>query len=946
MSLSLVADRFLPLAPALHLDLATGDRAWVRIEPAGPSEYQVQRAERAAALSTIWHPWLSDCLDYGVLGPNHWFEAYRMHDVLANGSPHLVDDARRMTARVAEFLEACGLTCGVLQVKGMGVRGERLVPGSCAGARSPEIGRTGPSATNSRPLGRSNARCSARPPSGSVGVRLVRRAAYDALVERFVTEPCPGVTITDVQAAQGAGGRTLLRQCAREARRLGWIVLGTSALRWLLDRRHIADRFDWEALVDGRHVVVLHDARQPLAADHDLPSLLLRLGTRVPRPHRLIHLVLEARSRDVLRLTPIGVAGLTSMLVIVDHPATGLRSRIDALARSSGGLPGRFLESVMSLCDRSGPSAADRCSQVVRDVHTRFGEHESSVADEAGVQVFNPQPGLDTPRGKVRAIRRSPLSSRSRHPDNGEIWRTVIESERLMRIGRHAAAERLLRHARGAHVRRGQHVAAGHVVLACGMLHAVRGRTRAAIECFSEAVAQYHTVGAGVAMAVASTWLGRAHLDLLHVDESEACLRTALSTSALADDTGAPVWAAVSLARTLWWLGRNEEACALLQAIKEDARPSAESSRIVPAPAELAIARAALAVRVASTLGDSATAAAFVAAAVERASAAGTSTAACLAQLARAHWCATLGDVPGLVDTVAAGLRLAREARQPLHGLRFRMLRCQALAHAGAKSPALADAHALRRALSRGLPDLLTARVRVALAVCADPHSAEAVIARHRLPGLASTVSPSRSMNAGLLIPSRIAMIDDVIEVLRICQEEEDARTALAEVARVVQTRTRADAVVIVTAARTRTVIGCPAGARLHVHAAQRAIESGTPVPLGQTDHGMEAAHPIRCAGAVIGAIACRWSGPASVEQTRAAALLAGVAAAVISPVQVLVDRTTVPALPGIAAELVGASSAMEEVRRAVARAADAPYAVLVQGGTGPEAHPDLGVQM
>jgi transcriptional regulator with PAS, ATPase and Fis domain len=46
-------------------------------------------------------------------------------------------------------------------------------------------------------------------------------------------------------------------------------------------------------------------------------------------------------------------------------------------------------------------------------------------------------------------------------------------------------------------------------------------------------------------------------------------------------------------------------------------------------------------------------------------------------------------------------------------------------------------------------------------------------------------------------------------------------------------------------------------------------------------------------------------------------------------------DHSDVPALPGIESELVGVSGAMEEVRRAVARAADAPYPVLVQAESG-----------
>ena len=105
-------------------------------------------------------------------------------------------------------------------------------------------------------------------------------------------------------------------------------------------------------------------------------------------------------------------------------------------------------------------------------------------------------------------------------------------------------------------------------------------------------------------------------------------------------------------------------------------------------------------------------------------------------------------------------------------------------------------------------------------------------------------------------------MIDDVIEVLRICQEGEDARAALVEVARLVQARTRADAVVFVAAARRPLLVAWPSAGRPHVHAASRALETGAALAPARGDDGTEAAHPVRCAGSVIGAVGCRWSGP------------------------------------------------------------------------------------
>ena len=101
-----------------------------------------------------------------------------------------------------------------------------------------------------------------RPADGTMGVRLVHRTVYDALRERLCAEPPTGISVTDVEVAPGAGGRTLLRYCAREARRLGWVAIATPALRWIGERRDRQRTMAWDDIVAGRHVVVLHDGRR------------------------------------------------------------------------------------------------------------------------------------------------------------------------------------------------------------------------------------------------------------------------------------------------------------------------------------------------------------------------------------------------------------------------------------------------------------------------------------------------------------------------------------------------------------------------------------------------------------------------------------------------------------------------------------------------------------
>ena len=203
------------------------------------------------------------------------------------------------------------------------------------------------------------------------------------------------------------------------------------------------------------------------------------------------------------------------------------------------------------------------------------------------------------------------------------------------------------------------------------------------------------------------------------------------------------------------------------------------------------------------------------------------------------------------VSTTArpSGLRLAREARRPLDALRFRALRCQARASAGSHAQAGPDQRALRRALGRGRSGIAGGAGAPGAGRVRGPAAFEAARAGYCARGLGRLGGSWPPAAASSRDQSRSVMIDDLIEVLRICQEGEDARVALTEVARVVQARTRADAVVFAAAARRPLVVSWPAADRVQVDAAIRAIDTGLPIdPQGASD-GTEAAHPVRYGG-------------------------------------------------------------------------------------------------
>jgi transcriptional regulator with GAF, ATPase, and Fis domain len=89
----------------------------------------------------------------------------------------------------------------------------------------------------------------------------------------------------------------------------------------------------------------------------------------------------------------------------------------------------------------------------------------------------------------------------------------------------------------------------------------------------------------------------------------------------------------------------------------------------------------------------------------------------------------------------------------------------------------------------------------------------------------------------------------------------------------------------------------------------------------------------VKYGGRTVGALVARWTLGCRVDLTAAGVLLSTTAAAAGPAVAaVAAARSAPPAAPW---ELLGASAAAEEVRRAVERAAAAPYPVLVEGESG-----------
>jgi two-component system, NtrC family, response regulator HydG len=116
---------------------------------------------------------------------------------------------------------------------------------------------------------------------------------------------------------------------------------------------------------------------------------------------------------------------------------------------------------------------------------------------------------------------------------------------------------------------------------------------------------------------------------------------------------------------------------------------------------------------------------------------------------------------------------------------------------------------------------------------------------------------------------------------------------------------------------------------------AARAIDSGLVIPPSSTSSGLEAAVPIRSAGAVIGALGCRWAADVTPDWSQAGVVLAAAATAAAPCLRQLLDRRSAPAIEPAPGDILGVSEAVRTLRVEIARAASAPFNVVIEGESG-----------
>ena len=487
-------------------------------------------------------------------------------------------------------------------------------------------------------------------------------------------------------------------------------------------------------------------------------------------------------------------------------------------------------------------------------------------------------------------------------PDVARLVERASRADDFNRSGRHAAAERVLREAAGGLARRHAFEPAAATAVALGRMLLERGRATAAERAFDEAAQYAQSADVESVLLDARLWQATTRIDAARLTDAESVARAVLLASAHAPARQA--WAHAVLARVLLWQGRIEEA--VTSHLPSPQSATGAGDPVVAASSDATAVRALLA---AGNLFQAGLRARSLVVATEETR---DPLPRLIAATAHLRVLAAAGDLTLAEQRLHEVRVLARLARAPLRAARAQIIWHDALYHAGR----VEEAH---RALSR-----VSRMSRVA------PTLVKREIERRmvRSPGGVVAFPVGPTCQVVCLAPNL------ALSLVRLAQEEDDDETALKRVIERVARELQALRVDLVSQDAGPASTLMTSGVGLPTRLGSRVLEAGIAI-VDEVDSGREVGVPVRLGTRLLGALAGRW--PFDRRPPGVAAEVLEIAAAVAAPrLETLLaarresarSSTSVP-------ELIGVSAAMADVRRAIERAARAPFAVLIEGESG-----------
>jgi DNA-binding NtrC family response regulator/tetratricopeptide (TPR) repeat protein len=627
----------------------------------------------------------------------------------------------------------------------------------------------------------------------------------------------------------------------------------------------------------NRHVCVLADERQ--AAGSFVRMLMTRLGFESARRHALLVFARPPsdQPRRWIAIERMGVTAMSAM-IFIDHEWGPTPSEILDAVRAADGRPGACLGHLGS-----------RDYEPIRSpkpmVHEMHQPYEALTSAASSGQ-------------------RSMVKRRTEALLQGAAGR----ADALVLRGRHTSASRLLSRATRLLLGRGAPEAGAETAIQLGFLSLDRGLLADAAAAFERA---RDAAPAGLAASRAAIGIGLTWIDQGRLVEAEAILRTTVLSTGN-DERRLRLQGACALARCLYWMGRLDEASLALDGAPTlDDVPETVRMKTMRARIELADGLVAAAVRSARSAVDLANHLRDM-----------RSLAAACRALAAAL--ASAGDERAAIVHIQEGLAAAAKAHLPLAAARLRLMEAEVRG-----TPYQREARRIvKRVIGPKYPPLLETFARAVFA---------------RIDGTeldARTKSFIAASGAALIGRPVLATVTNPVTELEsfldIAHSAPDDRTAIERLAQSVQVKLRAATVIIVATAAERRVLsvaGRPWQGDPHV--AWRAAGAAVGVPVDASREPCQAAEPIRYSGEVIGALAVRWIAGVAIDSVRVSSTLRIASLACAAHVRAVLDHTMLPSAAPSRDDLLGDSEPARSLRDAIARAARAPFPVLIQGESG-----------
>jgi transcriptional regulator with AAA-type ATPase domain/tetratricopeptide (TPR) repeat protein len=634
---------------------------------------------------------------------------------------------------------------------------------------------------------------------------------------------------------------------------------------------------DLDTTIAGRHVCLLVQMETGPAPREAVAAHLARASMACgPPPVCVITERTPARQPGVIHLEPLGMKAMASMIYLDSDYGPSAQEVFDA-ARYSEGAPGRFLDRL------TGQVSARRGQRpwVVNESPAPYSQSPDQIIVEPGPAL----PPDAATRSKATEVRRSRIGS--------VLWRAGSRAAVLEARGRHLAAARLLTRAAGV-LRNRQEVSES---ANCWLQLAWMARTRGALDRAHDHARQAMAVEADARCQIRAGCLRAiCWTDAERFTEADGSLRDLVIAASTLDDHALGNACRLARARLLLWQGAPDEASSIAEWIVNDtdAETACQAlgliarARLAAAdlPGALRSARAALA-----RLPENTPARIVVS-----------------SHRIMAEALCEAGDLPQGRLHIDKGLEVAAAARLPLHALRLRAVLVRALRTCGGDSgEARRIALGLERACRGTLPALVERFVRRQLAA----------------------QGPVGLVSRGSGHGGRPAPFENFLDLAHRAASDTDA---IGDVLKAVCEHVAASAAVVISRDRR---IGAAAGKPWRERSrADEALVSGQRVLFDVARQPPEAAEPIRCAGELLGVIACRWIAGSSSDPGEVSECLRAAGLSVAGHLRTLLDQPPAPP-PSVWGDLLGDSPLASSLREDIHRAARAPFPVLIEGESG-----------